>query len=77
MRLWKLRVKMHNGIRRLARRLSYWAWKDILNSRYSNLEIAEWMLAYHSIPREKTLSEWVEERRRETGDPDRSYWEKR
>lgn len=47
----------------VVQRMSYWAWKNVLDSRYTHQEVADWLFAYHGKYREKTLSEWVREKR--------------
>lgn len=34
-----------------------------MENRYTHTEVAQWLGAYHGVPRAKTLTEWVSEQR--------------
>lgn len=63
-----MKSRFRRWLERTIRRWTEWAWKDILDNRYTHLEVAEWLNAYKDRYRELTLTEWVaRERARHEG----------
>lgn len=57
--VWRLKLAVAEWVRSL----TYWAWRDILDRRYTPQEVADWLTFYRGRYRELTLTEWCEQER--------------
>lgn len=59
-----MKRKLREWVLRRVRRLTFFAWKQVLSQRYTAEEVAAWLFEYRGKEREVCMTNWIARRRK-------------